>query len=170
VNDGRVPEPTLFARLADALTHGGYYVVTVALTVLGIVVFQIRADAVRDSRLSELEKQVARNAETATRLGHLEGVVNEARRNVATFIERQSGMLTRLAEGDSRFAYLDKHVVDLEGRTVTELKSVIDMQRAEMQRLESQQGKIVQALDNTYHTLQEALRNQAITPKPTPQP
>lgn len=44
----------------------------------------------------------------------------------------------------------------------------VDVLANEITRLREQQSRIIQALDNTYNTLQEALRGGAITRKPTP--
>ncbi len=89
-------------------------------------------------------------------------------RKLDVAVTRQEEVFRHIDSSDKLIDLLGKQAIELAGHTVNDLKNEVALTRSDIKRLDEQQTRILQALDNTYNTLQEALRGGSITRQQSP--
>lgn len=178
------------------LLQGVWTTISIILALTAVVLIQVRSDASRDSRLTSLERNydlLNKRVEDIDKLGsrmlnerisHLTdilGNVDTRTTAVDDSIQRRidliSSRLNEVEQASTKSRELSGVVNERQQNVIRRLDAVekvtdkanqIDVLKNDIARLGEQQMRIIQALDNTYNTLQEALRGGGITRKPTP--
>lgn len=115
------------------------------------------ADRLMNERLNAMISSMTSQFNSSSqRVNELEKHVNDTAGNSAIIKERQ----------DVQIRQLD--AIEKNKDAVVEQRGAVDILKLKIERIEEQQSRIIQALDNTYNTLQEALRGGNITRQPTP--
>lgn len=179
-------------RISDFLS-GAWTSVSIIIALCAVIAFQVRGDSDRDNRIRSLEHNYDNLAKTIDaidrsgsrisneRFSHLTDILVTTDRRLTASDElhdnRISLLTTQLADLNTSLNALRQIDILIRERQDNVLRRLdalekeagqIDVMRSDIARLAEQQGRIIQALDNTYNTLQEALRSGQITRKPTP--
>ena len=115
-----------------------------------------------EDRVNLLEREIVRNSDA-----YRKEIEAEQRRLDTINANGTSGLqlvIERTRGNTESISHLNERVGALET-----MRTQIEILRVTQQRLEDQRNRIIQAIDNTYNTLQEALRGGVITRKPVPQ-
>lgn len=167
--------------------------VSIILALGAVIVVQVRSDADRDSRIQSLERNydvLAKKADDIDRLGTR--TLSERLQHITdTFTALEQRSLSADEQLSRRLDVMGKRLTDIDAAlgtardqsvivkerqdsilrrldSVEKAAAPIDVMRNDLLRLAEQQSRILQALDNTYNTLQEAIRDGQITRKPMP--
>lgn len=121
-----------------------------------------------ERHLTDLDHQMSDRVNTvvstfSVRIQEMSGRLNETEKRSSDV----AGLVSLLKERqDTQAKQLDS--LEKIREVISALLGAADIIKLKIERIEEQQSRVIQALDNTYNTLQEAIRGQNIHRQPTP--
>lgn len=125
-----------------------------------VLKLESRVSAIESDHKNMEARMTASDAATTARVDAIDRSGTRGLDALVTTTKRNSDQLDRLAE---RAIMQDKKLNEFELRSITQIQSQLDQFKLIIQRVEEQQGRIIQALDSMYATQTEMLRS---IPKP----
>ncbi len=139
-------------------------IVAVVVQTIGIVIWLVQLGAeVKQMRqeVTILQNKLDDLNEKGTR------ALDPVRNRQVDVVATNAAQDQRIREMETKLSVTDKHVSDVEGQGLQQMRTQIEIVNSNLKRLEDQQSRILQTLDANYNLINEHIRshNQSRGPR-----